>query len=212
MKNKKKNKKKQTKARPIKKKKKAKKKIQPARQNKTSLKLKGLSMRDVAVVVAAHLRANGHDAVLVGDACAGIYCGLISQVKTIEFSIMRFEPESVYSLMAKLGFYPKDEHKFVNKQLAYAINLLPMPIAIGDDVVEHTSLVNANKGKLKTLTPTDCVRQQLSLFYRWNDKSALEKAVRIAKRHKIDLELVKRWSDWEWAIDKFQHFAEMLED
>lgn len=170
----------------------------------------GLSFREVAAVIAAKLAENGHEAVLTGKSCAAFYCGNASDINSIEFAIRRFEPESVFKVMSAMGFYPRDDHTFASKKIAYEVVLFPMPIAIGDDVANEVGVVRTKKGPLKVLTPTDCLRQRLSIYYRWGEELAFAQAVKIARSHKVDMDLVRRWSDWEWANEKFLDFFHTL--
>jgi len=48
------------------------------------------------------------------------------------------------------------------------------------------------------------------MFYRWNDREALEDALKVTGKHEIDMELVRRWSDWEWASESYEEFVKLI--
>lgn len=172
--------------------------------------LKGLKVREAAAVVSCHLAKAGHDPVLVGQTCAFIYGAKKEACDRLEFSIKDYEPERVRLLMAKIGFRNSEEHMFTRENSPFNVLLSTFPILIGDYPVDDFGLIKTSKGNFKALTPTDCVKQRLSSFYRFCDEGALEEAARVARRQRIDMEAVKRWSEWEWSGDKFAIFADLI--
>jgi len=173
--------------------------------------LSGKGMSEVAAIVCSALEAGGHGAALTGGACAAYYSGA-NPPECIELAVSDFSVDDIEGIMARLGFRPNGHRSFSSGSCRYSIALTPMPVSIGDDPVGSFASVRTAAGALKLLTPTDCVRQRLSMYYRWGDRKGLEEAVRVARRQrsKVDMESVRRWSEWEWASDKFSEFERML--
>ncbi|MFH0799016.1 MAG: hypothetical protein V2A66_02400 [Pseudomonadota bacterium] len=170
----------------------------------------GRELREVAASVSACLTETGHDPILTGSACAAIYGGKSIKPQSIEFVIKDYAVDAVNVAMEKLGFVARSDHSFIKKDCPFEIVLVPAPVVAGDDVVSIFDAVRTAAGSIRLLNPTDCVRQRLSAFYRWGDREALLEALRVSRRHKVDMDLIRRWSDWEWAADGFEEFTKSL--
>lgn len=183
----------------------------PAAEGRAPTALGRLSLKEIAAAVSSVLSQNGHDPLLGGRACAALYGGSAIKAKALEFAIREFAVAEVNRAMGALGFRPKEARTYASEACPFEVILGPSPLTVGDDVVGDARVVKVGKDSFRMLTPTDCVRQRLSMFYRWGDRQALAEAVQVARRQKIDLEHVRRWSEWEWASDRFQEFTEALE-
>lgn len=169
-----------------------------------------LGLRELAAAVSGALSKNGHDPLLAGKACAAIYGGGAIKARALEFAIREFAVAEVNRAMGALGFRLKEARTYASESCPFEVVLGPAPLTVGDDIVGDARVVKVGKDSFKMLTPTDCVRQRLSMFYRWGDRQALAEAVQVARRQKIDLDLVRRWSEWEWASDRYREFADAL--
>ncbi|OGQ21444.1 MAG: hypothetical protein A3I05_08965 [Deltaproteobacteria bacterium RIFCSPLOWO2_02_FULL_44_10] len=163
------------------------------------------NVRQAAAYLSETLRQKGHDPVLVGAACAAIYAPAI-QPKTLDFVITEYHIEEMEKLMRGFGFQPRELRSFWNPKVSFEIHFSPPPLSAGDETIEETVVVRSQKGVVKLLNVTDCVRQRLGIWYRWGDEEGLEQAVKICLQHDVDMQHIKRWSEWEWAVDKFQEF------
>ena len=173
-------------------------------------KFKGLIISQVAALLSSHLAGYGCDPVLTGRACAAIYAGPSIKPTIIDFVVREYNIDKVTQAMRDMGFHKVGHRTFASKGCIYEVFLSTHPITVGDDVVGEVKVMRTVKGPLKLLLPTDSVRQRLSMYYRWGDREALDDAVRVARRCKVDLKLVKRWSDWEWASDRFDQFVKLI--
>lgn len=182
----------------------------PARTGKAP-SFRGLGLKEAAAAVHASLVGGGHEPILGGQACAAIYGGQTIKSRTLEFAIREFSVTKVNALMGALGFLPKEARTYTNVSCPFEVVLVAAPLTVGDDAIDGSRMIKTSSGPLRMLTPTDCVRQRLSMFYRWGDRSALAEAVQVAKRQAIDMDLVCRWSEWEWATDRYQEFLRALE-
>lgn len=175
-----------------------------------SLAFQRMKPREASAVISAHLSSCGHNPVLIGEACAYIYSGKAAPPGSIEFAIDNYSVDVVRDVMKEIGFSQRGEHAFVNRSFPIEVVIIAQPISVGDDIVEGCKIVRTARGPIRVLTPTDCVRHRLSHFFRCQDSEALSDAVRVARKQKIDMDLVRRWSGWEWAGDKFEKFLEEL--
>lgn len=173
---------------------------------------KNLNLREIIAVISKRLAKSGHDPVLVGQACAALYVGNSIRPQSCEFALKDYEVNSVGEAMEKLGFCATGRHAFSSERCPFEVVLTALPITIGDYVVGEIRSIKTPHGEVKTLTPTDCVRNRLFAFYRFGDKDALHDAAKVARRNKIDLDLIRRWSDWEWAGDKYDEFLKEMSE
>ncbi len=168
-------------------------------------------LRALANAVALALFKKGHRPVLVGGACAAIYAAGKVIPTTIEFVIIDYAPDSVARAMAGIGFRPNGVRAYRKGNSPFEVQLSPAPVIVGDDIVEKFESIKEASGKIMALSPTDCVRHRLSWYYRWGDLPALEEALAVCRRRKVDMDLIRRWSQWEWASDRFEEFAAKIE-
>lgn len=187
-----------------------KKKVKRARKPKGT-DFNKISLRQSIAKIREHLENAGYDPVLTGKACAAVYIGARTKPHVLEFVIKEYNINELDDAMKKIGFKSTSMNTYESKRSPFDIIFLPPPLTVGDDVVDEVVTVRARPGKIKLLNATDCVRQRLATFYRWGDDEALAEAVLVARQNDIDMELVKRWSEWEWASDRYEVFIEKLE-
>lgn len=185
-------------------------KARPAAKGARPADIKGLNVRDLAALICSGLTAQGFDPVLTGRACAAIYGGPSIHPDALDFVISEYVISKIKAAMGRLGFQCRVHRTYGSKNSEIEVTFLPPPLCVGDNIVEDVHVVRTSKGDLRMLGSTDCVRQRLSMYYRFADQDALRDAVLVAKRHRIDMELVKRWSHWEWASDKFDDFQKLM--
>jgi len=79
---------------------------------------------------------------------------------------------------------------------------------VGGDLVKSYDTVKRGNETLYVVSATDCIRDRLSAFYFWNNRSSLETAldVALAVPDKIDLDLIEGWSARERETNKFVEF------
>ena len=84
------------------------------------------------------------------------------------------------------------------------------PLTVGDERVYRVETRNTGAGRLRLLTPTDCVKDRLAAFFYWNDTMALEQALLVATEQPIDIADLRRWAKAEGEADKLAAFEEEL--
>lgn len=171
---------------------------------------KGLSVRQIAARISKHLTNLGYEPALTGKACAAFYAGPSIKPKAIDFVTRSYELEKLAHAMREIGFHNTEMNIFENDRCPVTVSISPPPLAVGDDIIENVETKKTRDGNISMLNPTDCVRQRLSMFYRWGDHDALNDAIIVTKRNRVDLDLVGKWSQWEWCGDKFDDFLHAL--
>ena len=59
---------------------------------------------------------------------------------------------------------------------------------------------------LYVVSAADCVCDRLAKFYYWNDTDSFRTAADIALVANVDLEYVRKWSEEEGELQKFEEF------
>ena len=171
---------------------------------------RSLGLKRVARTVALALEQAGIRAVLTGGACASFYSGGIYQSSDLDFVLVTSVKEAqLIGAMASIGFHPRSGH-FVHADLPFFVEFPRGPLAIGRDIrVEPVRYVVRGAG-IPALSATDSCRDRLAAFYHWGDRSSLKAAIAIARRNRVNLRLIERWSDGEGASPGFEEFVRQV--
>ena len=174
------------------------------------MRIKGLKIRDLAIVISDYLRRNGIETLLTGGACVVIYTNTKYMSYDLDFVLVSSEKQKeVGKLLRKIGFYEEDRY-FKHTDSEYFIDFVSPPASLGSKPVKSISEIKKRGRKLKLLSPTDCVKDRLAAFYHWKDRQALEQAVMVCRSQRVDLEEVKRWSRNEGMAAEFKIFLKTL--
>jgi hypothetical protein len=114
-------------------------------------------------------------------------------------------------VLKEIGFEEKNRY-FVSEETEFFIEFPSGPLAVGNEPVKKLAELQFETGKLRLLSPTDCVKDRLSAFYHWGDRQCLQQAVWVAQMKPIDLIEVERWSRQEGAAEKFVEFRDEFQD
>ena len=170
---------------------------------------KEISIRTLAAVISHVLRKNGIEVTLVGGACVSIY----AKNKYISYDLDFVTENSIKELtpiLAELGFKKRDGRLFEHPECKFLIDFPAPPIAIGNEPVFEFNSIKTNRGIIRLLTPTDCVKDRLTAYFFWNDHQALEQALLVAKNNKVNLTKIKKWAEKEGEMEKFKIFQKKL--
>lgn len=163
-------------------------------------------------MVASTLKKDGIETVLTGGACVSIYSQNKYQSLDLDFvsSAAEYDAKAIRGAMQKLGFKLAAEGFFARKDCPFIIEFIPPPLAIGSEPIKKMATLKTKYGTLKLLSTTDCVKDRLAAYYHWNDLQSLEQALMVARRHRVDLKEIKRWSKIENKLDRYNVFAARL--
>ena len=167
-----------------------------------------MTREEVAAIVCARLDGRGVEVVLSGGAVVSIYTENAYESFDLDF-IPTGLARKVEPVMVELGFY-KQARYWKHRRSPYWVEFPPGPVQVGNDVVRVFSKRTTRFGELRLLTPTDCVMDRLAGYYHWKDPQSLDQAVAVARRHKINLPRIERWSRRERSTDRFRDFVALL--
>jgi hypothetical protein len=169
-----------------------------------------MSAEELAGLVCQSLHDAGVTVTLTGGACVAIW----SRGKYVSHDLDFVEEgpvprRKIQGVLNSLGFHAKGRH-FVHPDTAFFVEFPTGPLMVGDERVREVRERKTSAGRLRLLSPTDCVKDRLAAFYHWGDRQSLEQALLVAKARKIDLDDVGHWSRLEGNPAKFRVFSERL--
>ena len=168
------------------------------------------SLAAVAIAVGDALRRHGIRAVLTGGACASLYTRGSYQSRDMDFiAVGAVTQPGLDRAMASVGFRRKGD-RYVHPAVSFYVEFPRGPLAIGDDYQISPVTRSTAAGRAFVLSATDSCRDRLAAFYHWNDRQSLGVAVSIARRNRVDLARIRRWSAREGFPDRFVEFRAEL--
>ena len=87
----------------------------------------------------------------------------------------------------------------------------PGPLGVGEEPVKQIDEIQTGAGVLRVISPTDCVKDQLTWYYHDKDTECLRQAVLVANCTSINLKEIERWSKVEGRSDEFAHIKVQLQ-
>ncbi len=175
------------------------------------MKLKGLSLKDMAIVISGYLLKNGIEVILTGGACVVIYTNNKYMSYDLDFVLISSDKQKeVKQLLFDLEFYEEDRY-YKHTDTEYFIDFVSPPFSVGEEPVKEISEIKKGGNILKLLSPTDCVKDRLIAFYHWDDRQTLEQAISVYKNNKVDLKEIERWSVNEGMNAKYKIFITRVE-
>lgn len=164
------------------------------------------SLADVAAVVGGALARFGVRAVLTGGACATIYSKGAYQSHDLDFIVDDASTrKDVDAALDSVGFVRRGD-RYVSPRTPFFVEFPRGPLAIGDDLDVRAVRLRVPRGSVLALSATDACRDRLAAFYHWSDRQSLQAAVDIARRRRVDLAAIRRWSVGEGALERFEEF------
>ena len=119
------------------------------------------------------------------------------------------ERKKIRAAMEELGFHETSRY-FAHRESEHIVEFPPGPLAVDDEVVIDIARVKLATGTLKVIAPTDCVKDRLASFYFWDDRQALEQAVLVARRRRVKMAELRRWSRSIRMLEKYKVFLKRV--
>ncbi len=152
---------------------------------------------ELAAVVAEALRQRGIELLLVGGSVVALYSGDRYVTQDLDFvsdAALKDVKEALaplgFSFRGRLGSHPDTD---------FTLDFVAPPASVGSKPIVETAGHRTRAGTFRSLTPTDCVLDRLAAYYFWDDEQAFEQAVLVARRRRVDLTEVRRWTKSEEA-------------
>lgn len=127
-----------------------------------------------------------------------------------QFGVTRKRELKLIAVMNGLGYTLDGERTFRNRNgNPFAVEFPKGPLGIGGDSVGYTTF-NRGEKLLNVITATDSVKDRLSCYYYWDDRTALRAAVDASlSADDYNADLVKTWSVREGQLGKYADFERL---
>jgi hypothetical protein len=168
------------------------------------------SLARVAACVSDALARAGIRAVLTGGACATLYSSGAYESFDLDFVLQSaVPPKRLDEIMRSIGFRRR-ANQYEHAAARYLVEFPPGPLGLGADIRIRPVPYQVGPIRILVLSATDSCRDRLASFYHWNDRQALAAAIAVARRHRVNLERIGKWSRTEGATAEYREFLGML--
>ena len=165
---------------------------------------------ELAAFVEEHLAKRGIRLVLSGGTCVTIYGGRAYVSGDLDLVLEAYaKPKDVSDALAELGF-ERRERTFHHPESALFVDIRHWPPAVGSEPIGEVRELQTAAGRLRTISPTDCVKDRLANYYYHNDRQCLEQACLVVACSEVDLTAVESWSGHEGQQTAFEEIRERL--
>jgi hypothetical protein len=173
-------------------------------------KIKDMSIGELGALVCSHLEENGIRVTLTGGACVSIYTDNRYESMDLDFvEEMPVTRRKLKRALEEIGFTEKSRY-FVQPDTEFFLEFPSGPLSVGEEPIGEIVELTFSTGRLRLISPTDCVKDRLAGFFHWNDRQSLEQALLVARDQEIDLVQIQRWSEGEGQRKKFESFFSAL--
>ena len=168
------------------------------------------SLPTVAVAVGDALRRAGIRAVLTGGACASVHtAGRYSSVDADFVLIGEVTRRQLDDALATLGFVRSGD-RYVHAESEFYVEFPRGPLAIGGDHTIRPVEYVSGPRRCLALSASDSCRDRLAAFFHWSDRQSMEVAVHIALANRLDWRRIRRWSEAEGNVARYEEFLAEL--
>jgi hypothetical protein len=178
--------------------------------------ISALSRAELAALVVTTLATAGIDVVLVGGSCVCVYTSERFGSFDLDFIDMSYaRKREIAAALDKIGFSPRGASKYFERaDCQWSIEFPSAPLAIGHEQIpsKRVAELETAMGKVRLLSPTDCIKDRLLWWYLENDGQCWEQAVDIAHNHKVHWSDLKAWHEGEGYIEAFESFRKAAKE
>lgn len=168
-----------------------------------------MNRQEFAAAVVRQLEKSGISCVLVGGSCVSIYTDERHHSYDLDF-ISPFSVKALTESLSEIGFTKKSRY-FVHPDNDFYVEFPSGPPGIGHEVpVKPQGRLEVHGTIIHLYSPTQCVMDRLAAWYHWKDRQSLIQALWVAEKHPIKLHKIRKWSEGENELDKFEEFVQEL--
>lgn len=166
--------------------------------------IKKMTQGELGAFVQSHLQRKEIEVVLSGGAAVGIYSNYKYVSKDLDFvNVFAKNRRTIRIAMEEIGFEEEGRY-FKHPDTEFFIEFPPGPLMVEDEPVGEIIEKKFSTGKLRIISPTDCVKDRLAAYYHWGDRQCLAQAQLVVKNYSIDLSEIERWSTGEGKLDEYK--------
>ncbi|WP_257279722.1 MULTISPECIES: hypothetical protein [unclassified Endozoicomonas] len=145
----------------------------------------GTLIIELAAIVANHLKQHDIRVVLVGGLAVEIYSENLYLTRDIDMVNISYDAsESLKAAMAESGFF-KQGSVFINESTQICVEFPSAPLAIGNKIVEETTVAHSEQGDIPILFASDVIKDRLLAYFHWQDRPSLVRPLAIMINHEV---------------------------
>jgi hypothetical protein len=165
---------------------------------------------EIAAAVSEALRRHGITAVMSGGGCVSVYSENRYHSDDLDFIDSYRDRPGIQRALAEIGFFSEKDRYFKNVSTMVYLEFPPGPVMIGNELAKPPVDWETPAGKIRMLSPTDCVKDRLAKFYAWDDAQAIYQALLVVAAQPVNLKEVERWSiQSEGEKDRYKFFRSL---
>jgi hypothetical protein len=169
-----------------------------------------MTIGEFGAFVASHLRKNDIDVVLTGGACVTIFSNNRYQSFDLDFIEMPgSNRKRIKAVLEEIGFQEENRY-FTHPDTEYFVEFPAGPLSVGDEPIREIAVLEYSTGRLRIISPTECVKDRLAAYFHWRDLQCLEQAILVASLNDVDMDEVERWSEHEGMLEEFNRIRGRL--
>jgi len=155
--------------------------------------IKEMDIAELAAFICDYLFSKNIRCTLSGGACVSIYSNNEYQSYDLDFIEEITTPKhKLRQALQEIGFEEENRY-FKHHDTQFILEFPSGPLAVGAEPVKEVVEIIYSTGKLRLLSPTDCIKDRLAAFFYWDDLQSLEQALKVSKYNIVDFKEIKRW-------------------
>jgi hypothetical protein len=167
-------------------------------------------IKELAAIVATHLRDHDIEVVLVGGLAVELYSENVYLTKDIDMvDISYAKPRKLHKAMAEIGF-EKTGRIFVNPSTEITVEFPSPPISVGDELVTETTTMATPAGDLPILVARDVIKDRIAAYIHWRDKPSLVQALAVIIKYPEEIEAVAAFCEKEGSEELMPLIRDLL--
>ncbi len=178
----------------------------------SNIDFSGKTLEETWKIIPSHLQKNNIEAVLVGGGVATIYSQGKYMSGDIDFVMGWGNTHSqIKTPLESIGF-TREGTIYRHPSTTFSLDFSNPPVDIGDNNDPEIVEQEFNGQSIKILSPSECIKDRLNKFTHWNDESAMQAAVAVAKSVPYSITKVEQFckvNKMETAFSEFKRWMNL---
>lgn len=164
------------------------------------MKLRDLTLAELAGTVATHLKERGIDVVVVGGSAITAHVPNVYTSMDIDFAVTTgIDRRKISRALSDIGFHSRGR-VFANPETVFVLDFVTDTPYIDQRAVSEFVEIQTRAGNFKVFCLEDAIADRVAAFIHWSDSESLdvaERAVAATRKH-------LRWDSLELALSAIE--------
>lgn len=174
-------------------------------------KIEEMTQIELAAFVQSHLSKKGMKFVLSGGAAASYYTD--GQFVSMDIDLVadwQVKRRQVNKAMLEIGFGLRGKY-YAHAASEHIVEILPGPPSFGEQSIGELIEIEIATGILRIINPSDCAKDRLAGYFYHRDTEALEQALLVVDKHKVNLAELDDWAEGKGMSEQYAHFRSRVD-